>query len=283
MRFQNRRPAAKNVVTGLGERVDEIIKNTRPAYLDLGIAPKINVEGKIIGFEPSAEIVKRETRRYAIFGKVLEVEGTVYGIDKNETTGKYGGTYFMPDMVEGLTSPEFLKRPNAEKELLKNTFDTIVNLLQLVKDMQWWQMPARTLSKVANEGVCKPEFKDYIGEKYASNLITGDDEKFTRVMFLQYLDGEIDINKDLIDMTAGNIAEASYVPASTDGISYTEGDSVESIITDVKKVGGLGHRLAAHGNIKNEGFKSRFSNGMGIKKAGDAALGAGLSGGLKKK
>lgn len=236
MRFLNKKPNAKMVVNNFGERANDISNNITQAQLDLGVTPKFDIDGKIVGFEPSAEFIQRETRKYHIFGRVIEVSGTVYGIAKNDN-GKFGGTYFMPDMAQGEVTPD---------EYMRNLFASAKDILQLLIDMTYWQMPARTLSKVANEGNCSPEVSEFIGEKYAMNLFSDDEIKFSRAMFLQYVQGEKDIFKELYEMqTSGGNPNAGVIVSSNAGAAFVERNEAINILNPEE-----GSKVRKFGNKK---------------------------------
>ena len=171
-----------------------------------------------------------------------------------------------------------------EQTSLLNLFETARDLLKLVKDMQYWSIPARTLSDVANSGLENPAYKGFVGQEYAMRLLTDDATKYTRSSFLQYIDGEIGIFQDLINLTNGKTSVGTgVVPASTVTDAYVAGDDIVETFTEISKREAFGPRLTAHGPIKREEFKSSFGTAGAIGKAGSDAVDKPKFGNIKKR
>nr|DAT37318.1 MAG TPA: hypothetical protein [Caudoviricetes sp.] len=280
-KFAIKKPQGRVVIGSISEKVNDIIDNTKNAQLDIGLTPKVDVNGKVYDFESSRGFIRRETRKYRMFDRVLELEGTVYGIDKNETTGKYGATFFQPDFA----NPEDIKGGKVTAdEVLKRTFETMRDLHQLMLDLKYWEIPARCLTDVANNGTGAPEYKGYVGLDYAFGLLTNEDVKFTRIMSMQYEAGERDIAKDLICMLTGeNIEASSIVPITTSAPAFVNGDDVTNVFTDIRKPQTFGAKLPAHGIVQTPKFNSVFGGAGARSEAGDEAIKGGFGKQLKKK
>lgn len=280
-KFAIKKPQGRIVIGSIGDKVNDIIDNAKNAQMDIGLTPKVDVNGKVIDFESSRGFIRRETRKYRLFDRVVELEGTVYGIDKNENTGKYGATFFQPDFA----NPEEVKSGKVGvDEVLKRTFETMRDLHQLMLDLKYWEIPARCLSDAANNGTGAPEYKGYVGLDYAFGLLTNEDVKFTRIMSMQYEVGERDIAKDLIGMLTGENAEAnSIVPMTTAAAAYVNGNDVTNVYTDIRKPQSFGTKLTAHGSVPVPKFSSAFGGSGARSEAGEDAIKGGFGKQLKKK
>lgn len=273
--FKNMKPSTRNIQGVFSESVNDIIEHINPGQLDIGVVPKIDTTGNVSGFEVSLQKIKEETRTYRIGEDTITLKGTIYGVAKNETTGKYAYTFFQPNMV----------KVGEEQRSLLNLFETARDLLKMVKDMQYWTIPARTLTDVANSGMENPAYKGFVGQNYALRLLTEDAMKYTRANFLQYIDGEIGIFQDLINLTNGKIAsQAGVVPATTAADAFVEGSEIVETFTEISKRESFGPKLTAHGPVRREEFKSPFGTGSAINKAGgDSIEKPSFKGGLKKR
>lgn len=252
-----KRPNEKVVANALGERVGDINNNITPAQTEICVAPKMDMDGAIIGFEPAMDKIKNEERTINIFGKQVTLTGTLYGVAKGEN-GKYGYTFFMPDFPAG-----------SEEEYMKSLFKTAETLLQLVTDMTYWSMPARILSKVSNEGNCNSDMQEYIGEKYAMNLISDDTVKFSRAMFLQYIYAEKDIFKELGAMVSGGASDHTVKLSSNDGEAYVEKNEAIQVVAFEernRKFGANSKKFVSLGGKETQRPETKF----GLKK--DSAL-----------
>ena len=280
-KFAIKKPQGRVVIGSISEKVNDIIDNAKTAQLDISLTPKVDVNGKVIDFESSRGFIRRETRKYRLFDRVVELEGTVYGIDKNENTGKYGATFFQPDFA----NPEEIKAGNVSAdEVLKRTFETMRDLHQLMLDLKYWEIPARCLTDVANNGTGAPEFRGYVGLDYAFGLLTNEDVKFTRIMSMQYEAGERDIAKDLIGMLTGeNVDSGTIVPITTTAPAFVSGNDVTNVYTDIRKPQSFGVKLPAHGIVQTPKFASVFGGGTARTEAGDEAIKGGFGKQIKKK
>lgn len=280
-KFIVKKPQGRVVIGSISEKVNDIIENAKSSQLDIGLTPKVDVNGKVYDFESSRGFIRRETRKYRLFDRVLELEGTVYGIDKNENTGKYSATFFQPDFA---SPDEITGQKVSVDEVLKRTFETMRDLHQLMLDLKYWEIPARCLSDVANNGTGAVEYKGFVGLDYAFGLLTNEDVKFTRLMSMQYEAGERDIAKDLINMLTGeNLDAATVIPTTTAASAFVSGNDITSVFTDIRKPQSFGTKLTAHGTVQTPKFASVFGGGNARTEAGDDAIKGGAFKGLKKK
>lgn len=268
MNFKLRKPNEKSVLNGIGGRVSEINKYITDAQLNICVSPKMDIDGRVIGFQPDMEVVKKETRKYHLFGQVLELPGTVYGIGKNEN-GKFTTTFFMPDMVEDPSKAN-------QKDYMISLFTSALNLMKLIKDCQYWQMPARIVSDLANQAECDPALAQFIGYNYGMELFSNDEAKFSRATWLQYVDGEIDVFNELLSMAKGDAKDADTITlASSNGDAYVPKDEAISINNYQTPVKRFGKVLTAHGISeakKTSTFSFANKNSAKLDNAGKSAL-----------
>ena len=268
MKFKLRKPNEKTVLNGMNMRVGDINKNITDEQLSIGVEPKLDIDGKIIGFTPEMEAIKREKRKYWLFGQMIELDGTLYGVAKKEN-GKFSGQFFMPDMLKDMNNGN-------NKKYLESLFSTALNLLTLFKDCMYWQMPARIISDVANQENCDPSLSPYIGNQYGMELLTNDEVKFSRSSLLQYVGGEIDVFRELLAMSKGEGRESDTLPlVSSMGPAFMEKDDTVSINNYQSPVKRFGKLLPAHGlgEVKaTPKFTFGNNNGSKLDNAGKSAL-----------
>lgn len=248
-----------NVTKGLGSRVEEIAQATKPALLDLTVAPDFNDAGQPIAWLPTQKIIKRgAVRKYNLFGKEVSVTGTIYKLDK----GGKEDTYFQPDMTS-----------------LKDVFESAISLVEMYKDMMYWMMQPRTISGVAQGSTIDPNLQMFIGTPYLEGLISDDEIQFSRVSFLQALDGEKLIYSELLKMLQGGAQAAGIIPESSNGEAKIATSSIVKTFTNngqpvryAKSLSSLGGRTPGE---KNLSFGS--SLGKSATDAGKSALKSGLN------
>lgn len=254
---------AQNVTKGLGARVDEISQATRPALLDLTVAPDFNDAGQPIAWLPTQKIIKRDAKRtYNLFGQEIQVTGTIYKLDK----GGKEDTYFQPNMSS-----------------LKDMFESATSLCEMFEDMMYWVLQARTISAVAQGPTIDPNLQMFIGKPYLEALISDDEVQFSRVSLLQAMAGEKTIYAELLKMLSGGAQSIGIVPESAGGEAKIAQSSILKTFTNNGVTPKYNRNLTALGG-KVVDRQSGLSFGAGLGKAsaeaGAKALKCGL--GIKK-